>query len=91
MTDPAAGAEADTFVAAVKFDVWKCVAARTTMVRIGTPIFHQVAALFVLASLRTPRKLMAVKIAMSTTAATTPEAVSTCWPWLIFIQPLANE
>ena len=61
------------------------------MVRIGTPIFHQVAALFVLASLRTPRKLMTVKRAMSTTAATTPLAVRTCWPWLSFIQPLANE
>jgi hypothetical protein len=60
-------------------------------VRMGTPIFHHVAALLVWASLRTPRKLIAVKSAISTTAATTPLAVSTCWPWLIFIHPLANE
>ena len=65
-------------LAAVKLLVWNLVAARTMIASSGTPIFHQVAALFVWASLRTPRKLIAVKSAISTTAATTPVAVRTC-------------
>ena len=46
--------------------------------------------LLVLASLRTPRKLTAVKIAISTTATTMPVAVSTFCPPLTFIQLLAK-
>src|ERR687888_368962 len=78
-------------LAAVKLLPWNEVTARAMIARTGTPTFHQVAALLVLASLRTPRKLIAVKIAISTIAATTPDAVRTCWPWLSFIQPLAKE
>src|SRR3954467_10243115 len=77
--------------AAVKLEGWKLTIASTKIVSIGTPIFHHVAVLFVCASLRTPRKLIDVKIAISTTAATTPDAVRTFWLWLTFIQPLANE
>ena len=77
--------------AAVKFLAWKCVAASTMIVRTGTATFHHVAALFVVASLRTPRKFTAVKIAISTIATATPLVVRTCWPPLNFIQPHANE
>ena len=64
----------------------------TKIVSSGIPTFHQVAALFVCASLRIPRKLIEVKIAIRITAATIPLAVSTLVPPLVvFIQPLANE
>jgi hypothetical protein len=78
-------------LAAVKLPVWKCVAARATIASTGTATFHQVAALFVRASLRTPRKLMAVKTAMSPMATSRPVAVSTCCPPWSFSQPEANE
>ena len=47
--------------------------------------------LFVFASRRTLRKLIAVKTAMRTTATATPVPVSTFWPPLCFIHPLAND
>src|SRR3954453_11461097 len=77
--------------AAVQLLPWKLKVGSTKIVSSGTPIFHHVAALFVCASLRTPRKLIDVKIAIRTTAATMPEAVSTFCPGLSFIQPVANE
>jgi hypothetical protein len=67
------------------------VSARTAIVSRGMPTFHHVAVLFVWASRRTLRKLSAVRAAMSPMATATPVPVRTCWPWLIFIQPLANE
>src|SRR5437868_14856187 len=63
----------------------------TKIVSSGTPIFHHVAALFVYASLRTPGKLIDVKIAISTTAAAMPLPVNTFWLWLSFIHLFANE
>jgi hypothetical protein len=78
-------------LAALKFPPWKFAIPSTTIAPSGTPTFHQVAVLFVWASLRTPRKLIAVNTAISTTAATIPVPVRTCWPWLSFIQLLANE
>jgi hypothetical protein len=77
--------------AAVKLLAWKLVIASTAIVSSGTPTFHQVAVLFVCASFRTLRKLIAVKNAISTTAATIPAPVRTFSPPLSFIQPLANE
>ena len=78
--------------AAWKLLAWKLTMPSTKIVSSGTPTFHQVAALFVLASLRMPRKLIEVKIAIRTTAATMPGPVSTLVPPLVvFIQPLANE
>jgi hypothetical protein len=47
------------------------------IVSTGIATFHHVAVLLVFVSLRTLRKLIAVKIAISTTAATIPVAVST--------------
>ena len=46
--------------------------ASTTIVSTGIATFHHVATLLVWASRRTLRKLIAVKIAISTTAATMP-------------------
>jgi len=63
--------------AAVKLLLWKFVIASTKIVRRGTATFHQVMALLALASIRMPRKLIATKTAMSTTAAAMPEWVST--------------
>jgi hypothetical protein len=57
----------------------------------GTPTFHQVAALFVCASLRTPRKLTDEMIAMSTTATIRPLVVSVGSVEFVFSQPSANE
>ena len=73
--------------AAVKLLAWKLTIPSTKIVSSGTPTFHQVAALFVWASLRIPRKLIEVKIAIRTTAATIPCAVKTLVPpVLTFIQ-----
>ncbi len=77
--------------AAVKFDVWKPAVSSAMIVITGIATFHHVAALLVLASFLTERKLIAVKNAIRTTAATIPLAVSTCWPLLSFIQCWANE
>src|SRR5213080_5306786 len=77
--------------AAVKLLAWKLTMPSTKIVSSGTPTFHQVAALFVLASLRIPRQLIEVKIAIRTTAATIPGPVRTLVPLLVFIHPLANE
>ena len=77
-------------LAAVKLPPWKLTMPSTKIVSNGTPIFHQVAALFVYASLRTPRKLIDVKTAMRTTAAAMPDPVRTFWPPLSFIHPRAN-
>jgi hypothetical protein len=77
--------------AALKLLPWKLAIASTRIVNTGTATFHHVAALLVWASLRTLRKLIAVKIAISATAATMPVAVRTFSPPLTFIQPLANE
>ena len=77
--------------AAVKLLAWKLTMASTKIVSSGIPTFHQVAALFVCASLRMPRKLIEVKSAIRTTAATIPGPVSTLVPLLVFIQPLAKE
>jgi hypothetical protein len=63
--------------AACRFETWKFVSASTRMVRRGIATFHQVAALLVAASLRTPRKLIAVITAMMITATTIPVPVST--------------
>ena len=48
------------------------------MASTGTATFHQVTALLVRASLRMPRKLTAVKTAMSTIATAIPLTVGTC-------------
>ena len=78
--------------AAVKLLAWKLTIPSTKIVSSGTPSFHHVAALFVCASLRIPRKLIDVKIAIRITAATIPCAVSTLVPpVLVFIQCAANE
>ena len=77
--------------AAVKFEPWKLVIARTKIVSSGMPTFHQVAVLLVLASLRTLRKFIAVKSAISATETTMPVAVSTFWPPETFIQLLAKS
>src|SRR3954449_4164810 len=65
--------------------------ATTKIVRRGTPTFHQVAALFVCASLRTPRKLIDEMIAMSTIATIRPLVVSVGSVEFVFSQPSANE
>ena len=65
--------------------------ASTTIVSTGMPTFHQVAVLFVLASLRMLRKFTAVNSAISATAMTTPVAVSTFCPPETFIQLLAKS
>jgi hypothetical protein len=77
--------------AAVKLDVCRPANASAAIVSSGTPTFHQVAVLLVLASRRMLRKLSAVNAAISTTAATIPLAVRTFWPSLTFIHPSANE
>jgi hypothetical protein len=77
--------------AAVKLPGWKLTIASTAIVSSGTATFHHVAALLVWASLRTLRKLIAVKIAIRTTAATIPVPVRTLSPPLSFIHPCANE
>src|SRR5436305_14464332 len=77
--------------AAVKLLAWELTMPSTKIVSSGTPTFHQVAALLVLASLRIPRKVIEVKIAIRITAATMPLAVHTLVPLLVFIQSRANE
>ena len=52
--------------------MWRPASASTMIVSTGIATFHHVAALLVLASRRTLRKLIAVKSAISTTAATMP-------------------
>jgi hypothetical protein len=78
-------------LAALKLPVWKPAVSSTTIVSTGIATFHQVAALLVFVNLRTLRKLIAVKIAISTIAAAIPVPVNTCWPLLSFIQCRANE
>ncbi len=73
---------------AVKLCGWKWPIAMMKIVASGTAIFHQVAALLVWASTRTPRKLTATKTAIRTTATTKPLVVkvpSACW------KPLAKS
>src|SRR3954453_8991704 len=65
--------------------------ATTRIVARGTPTFHQVAALLVFASARTPRKLIDEMIAISTTATTRPLAVSVGSVLPVLSQPFANE
>jgi hypothetical protein len=70
---------------------WKCIDSSTMIVSTGTPTFHHVAVLFVLASQRTPRKLIAVNTAISPIAIAMPVPVSTCWPFCSFIHDDAQE
>ncbi len=55
----------------------KFVIASTRIVSSGIAIFHHVAALLVAASFLTPRKLMAVRIAIKMIATTMPVGLST--------------
>src|ERR1700709_84722 len=61
--------------AAVKLEPWKLNSASTRMVSSGTAIFHQVIALLVLASILTPRKFTAVRIAIKMMATISPLVV----------------
>ncbi len=51
------------------------------MVRTGIATFHQVMVLLTRANSRTPRKLTAVKMAISTIVAMKPVVVM--WPWAL--------
>src|SRR3954453_14322635 len=64
--------------------------ATTRIARSGTPTFHQVAALFVWASLRTPRKLIDEMIAMRMTATIRPLVVRVGSVGFVFSQPSPN-
>ena len=77
--------------AAVKLLVWNDTTASTKIVSNGTPTFHHVMALFVLASFLTLRKLTAVIRAIRPTATASPSLVRTDVPPWVLIQPCAKS